>query len=82
METNKKQTAVDYYVKELIARASDIDGGILTIHTDDVFMIKDDAKQMERETIENAYDQDLYGGLSGHKKFIDGKQYYEQTYGN
>lgn len=36
--------------------------------------------QAEREAIEKAYEADLYGGLSGHRKFEDGKDYYNQTF--
>ena len=38
------------------------------------------AKQIEKEQIIKAYNQDLYGGLSGDKKFDDGEQYYNETY--
>jgi len=38
--------------------------------------------RIEKEQMINAYNQDLYGGLSGDKKFDDGEQYYNETYGN
>ena len=38
------------------------------------------AKLKEREQIEEAYNQDLYGGLSGNKKYNNGSDYYTQTY--
>jgi len=38
------------------------------------------AKAMERQQIEEAYNEDLYGGLSGRQKFIDGSDYFTQTY--
>lgn len=42
-----------------------------------------DAQMMrfERQIIVDAYNADLYGGLSGHKKFNDGDDYYNSTYG-
>jgi SMC interacting uncharacterized protein involved in chromosome segregation len=39
------------------------------------------AKEMEKERIIKAYNEDLYGGLSGHRKFNDGEDYYNETYG-
>lgn len=38
------------------------------------------AKQMEREQIEEAYNQDLYGGLSGDRKYENGSDYFTKTY--
>ena len=38
------------------------------------------AKQMFEQQIIQAYNQDLYGGLSGGKKFDDGKHYYNETF--
>ena len=40
------------------------------------------AKSKFREQIKEAYNQDLYGGLSGHQKFNDGADYYQQKYGD
>jgi hypothetical protein len=39
------------------------------------------AKEMEKEIIIKAYNQDLMGGLSGYRKFNDGEDYYNGTYG-
>jgi len=39
------------------------------------------AKEKEAEQIVHAYDQDLYGGLSNYRKFTNGKEYYQETYG-
>ena len=36
--------------------------------------------EKEKQQIIDAYDQDLYGGLSSNKKFENGKQYYNQTF--
>lgn len=42
-----------------------------------------DAQMMrfERQIIVDAYNADSHGGLSGHKKFNDGDDYYNSTYG-
>ncbi len=34
----------------------------------------------ERQDIIDGYNQDLYGGLSGSKKFNDGEDYFSQTF--
>jgi hypothetical protein len=43
--------------------------------------ILEQAKEMDKGIIIKAYNEDLYGGLSGQRKFNDGEDYYEQTYG-
>ena len=45
----------------------------------------EDAKmflEKEKEQIISAYEQDLYGGLVGHKKYLDGLEYFEDKYKN
>lgn len=37
--------------------------------------------RLERKTIVDAYNADLYGGLSGQKKFNDGDDYYNSVFG-
>jgi hypothetical protein len=39
------------------------------------------AKKMEKESIIKAYNEDLYVGLCGNIKFIDGEDYYNTIYG-
>ncbi len=41
----------------------------------------DKFKELEKERIIKAYNEDLHGGLSGHRKFNDGEDYYNKTYG-
>lgn len=36
-------------------------------------------KMFEKQIIDS-FNQDLYGGLNGNKKFDDGKQYFNQTF--
>jgi hypothetical protein len=71
-----KQTAVDWYWDKIKSHFEH-DGDLLETATF-TFAI---AKQKEREQIEDAYDQDLYGGLSKNRIFDNGKQYYDETYG-
>ena len=54
----------------------------LVIRWTDLDELINHVKQMEKEQIIKAYNQELYGGLSGGKKFDDGEQYYNETFGN
>ena len=47
---------------------------------DDLLKLFEQAKQMEKEQIIDAYNQDLYGGLNGSRKFDNGAQYYNDMY--
>jgi hypothetical protein len=71
------KTAVQYLVKEF----SDILGKLETNPMQDLLVdaIKK-AKELEKRQIINAYDQDLYGGLHGHRKFENGAEYYSKTF--
>lgn len=42
--------------------------------------IDDELLEKEKEQITDAYDQDLYSGLSGHRKFENGEHYYNETF--
>lgn len=44
--------------------------------------VKEKILAKERHQIIDAYNQDLYGGMSGLQKFNDGTDYYNQTYNN
>ncbi len=69
-----KQTAVDYLVKELSA--------ILGLR--DLLMVDpiNKAKQMEKQQIIDAFNQDLYSQTIDKMKYQDGEQYYNETYKN
>ena len=78
------QTAVEWLIEQLVELDKELDG---RRKSDDSTVIKinptkiyKQAKQIEKEQIIDAYNQDLYGGLSGDKKFDDGEQYYNETY--
>jgi hypothetical protein len=69
MNSNKEQTTVDWIEQEMLK-------GNLSLKE-----ILEQAKEMEKERIIKAYNQDLIGGLSGYRKFNDGEDYYNETYG-
>ena len=71
MTNNKQQTAVDWLIEQFYNNV-----GMLTSKK----LLK--AKEMEKERIIKAYNEDLHGGLSGHRKFNDGEDYYNKTYGD
>ena len=68
MET--KQTAVQWLQDKLFELEIKID---YTEHQETFFLFEQ-AKQMEREQIEESFNSSSY--------FIDGKEYYDDTYGN
>lgn len=41
-----------------------------------------EAKYLEKEKAQiiEAYDQDLYGGINGNRKFLNGTEYYNETF--
>jgi hypothetical protein len=69
--SNKQQTAVEWLIEQFYNNV-----GMLTSKK----LLK--AKEMEKERIIKAYNEDLHGGLSGHRKFNDGEDYYNKTYGD
>ena len=36
--------------------------------------------EMNKDQIIKAYDEDLYGGLNGHRQFKNGSEYFEQIF--
>jgi hypothetical protein len=80
--SNKKQTAVDYLVKELSA----ILGPLETKPMQDLLMVDaiNKAKQMEKQQIEDACNQTEFEDIDGmgiHETITKGEQYYKETYG-
>jgi hypothetical protein len=69
MTNNKQQTAVEWLEQEMLKPNLSMKE------------ILEQAKEMDKGIIIKAYNEDLYGGLSGQRKFNDGEDYYEQTYG-
>jgi hypothetical protein len=68
MET--KQTAVQWLQDKLLELEIKID---YKAHQETFFLFEQ-AKQMEKEQIEESFNSSSY--------FIDGKEYYDDTYGN
>ncbi len=75
MIENKQQTAVDFAVEKL---AAFIKGNDLAIS-----LIKQQAKEMEKERIETAYNKGTVHGIDYPESIlpITGEQYYNETYG-
>ena len=71
---NKQQTALEWYLEQ-VDKLEEEDG---YLDIDKLFWLKEDAIQMEREQIENAY---WDGGQDVPINPDRCKQYYEQTYG-
>jgi len=40
----------------------------------------DEWLEKEQKQIINAYDQDLYGGINGYRKFENGAEYFTETF--
>jgi hypothetical protein len=66
----KKQTAVQWLQDKLLELEIKID---YKAHQETFFLFEQ-AKQMEKEQIEESFNSSSY--------FIDGKEYYDDTYGN
>ena len=69
-----KQTSVEWLLKELYTKMNLSGNGRVLDE------ILEEAKEMHKQEIIDAYDQDLYGGLYGKSKYNHGKEYYQQTY--
>jgi hypothetical protein len=91
MTNNKQQTTLQTLIDRLISRKENIiknadsmpndmlEGGVMAF--EGAIDLAQSLLEMEKERIIKAYNEDLHGGLSGHRKFNDGEDYYEQTYG-
>ena len=75
--SNNKQTAVEWLISQIEEKTKN--GTFCTIDYMRKHCFKQ-AKEMEKEQIIDAYNEDLYGGLSGKRKFDDGEQYYNGEY--
>jgi len=80
MENNKKQTAVEKFIEQLEDQGDSWEnvsiGRIqISIKVEDYLKLKEQAKEMEKEQIVNAYNDCEWTG--DHE---DGEQYYNETY--
>ena len=75
-----KQTAVEWLVEQLLAN------GDIRWRGTSIFDLSEQAKAMEREQIENAWDRGQYIGMSFPQGFIDNnfeqdsEAYYNETF--
>ena len=79
-QTVGEQSAVEWYSDKLLEILGDNVNLFTKQQTLDNHYALKQAKEMEKQQITDAYDQDLYGGLSGHRKFENGEHYYNETY--
>ena len=75
--SNKQTAAVEWLIKKLTNRQNGVFDGLPHLSLDEIYA---EAKAIERKQIEDAYNQDLYGGLEGGKKFNDGLDYFISTF--
>jgi hypothetical protein len=81
MTNNKQQTAVEQFAEQLAIK------NLLGIYTHDEMVMFEDllkqAKEMEKERIETAYNKGTVHGIDYPESIlpITGEQYYEITYG-
>ena len=80
--TNNK-LAVEWLAKSYVDLLTKLNNEEISLKEFEIQYIEllEQAKEMEKERIIKAYNEDLYGGLSGHRKFNDGEDYYNETYG-
>ena len=78
MSNEKEQTAVEWLIQKLINRQNGVFDGFPYLSVDEIY---DKAKEMEKEQIENAFEESrLTYPMIGfkHQTF---EQYYKETYG-
>jgi len=76
-----KQTALDLYVEQSQILQDKFDVGLISfleLCRQKVILL-DQAKQMEKEQIEDAHEIGYING--GNHKSVNGEQYYNETYG-
>jgi hypothetical protein len=73
-----KQTAVEWLIKKLTNRQNGIFDGFPHLSLDEIYS---QAKAMEKEQIEDAYDAGLFDGSMDDVNDRMHKQYYNETYG-
>jgi hypothetical protein len=71
--TMSKQTAVELFALDLYEK------GLLKGNGDEIQELLEQAKQMEKEQIEDAHEIGYING--GNHKNVTGEQYYNETYG-
>jgi hypothetical protein len=84
MRNNKQQTPLEWFIEELeykgdLRETPSIRNIQLNIDTSDYMELKVQAKEMERQRIENAFNSGYNNG--GLDTCLTPKQYYNETYG-
>jgi len=73
------QTAVEWFVKQLSSYTT-TDGNIIS-HHQNITHLFEQAKEMEKEQIENAFNYGVYDGGGLIKKYkMSGEIYYNETF--
>ena len=74
-----KQTAVDWVFEQLDEQVYKVDYDnrriSISISFEDMMTLKKEAKEMEKEQIEDAYWEGIFNG-----EFLDGQGYYNETF--
>ena len=68
-------TALDWFIKKMSKKHK----GFATYVSANSDIVRA-ARVLNKQQLVGAYNQDLYGGLSGHKKFDNGDDYFNQTF--
>jgi len=85
MTNNKQQTAVEWYIEKLLDLDYEYAKGLITlgVWSERKNSLIQQAKEMEKERIETAYNKGTVHGIDYPESTlpITGEHYYEQTYG-
>ena len=71
---NNKQTAVDWLIRKLYES--------IALPSKHIEEIKAQAKAMEKEQIENAFENGVEDIIYSRANYEDGEQYYNETFGD
>ena len=75
---NNKQSSVEWFAEESWKLRIELEGGKISMgeYANKYYQLKEQAKEMHRQEIVNAVD-----GYPIANRYLDGNEYYEQTYG-
>jgi hypothetical protein len=85
MTNNKQQTAVEWYIEKLLDLDYEYAKGLITlaVWSERKNSLIQQAKEMEKERIETAYNKGTVHGIDYPESTLPltGEQYYNETYG-
>jgi hypothetical protein len=85
MTNNKQQTAVEWYIEKLLDLDYEYGKGLITlgVWSERKNSLIQQAKEMEKERIETAYNKGTVHGIDYPESTLPltGEQYYNETYG-